>query len=122
LFELTSVFGSCDHQRQIKREDPLVAEERRHVTRHDSLRKTFDDCCLAHAGLADENRVVLGPAAEDLYDSLGFTFPTYGLIELIGARGLGEIAAELGQVGRVLLLRHRALALLSSRQVFANLV
>jgi hypothetical protein len=49
----------------------LVAQRVGHLVGHDGLGQALDDGGLADAGLADEHRVVLGAAAEDLHDPLG---------------------------------------------------
>ena len=72
LFKLAAIFGSGDDEGQIEREDALVGEEAGNVAVGDALREAFDDGGLADAGLADEHRVVLGAAAEDLDDALEF--------------------------------------------------
>jgi hypothetical protein len=70
LFELAAILGAGDDQRDVEREDALVGEEVRHVAVDDLLRQPFDDGGLADAGLADEDGVVLRPAAEHLLDAL----------------------------------------------------
>src|SRR5262245_32643831 len=48
---------------------------------------------LPHAGLADEDRVVLGAAAEDLDDSADFLVAADDRVELTLAGELGQVAA-----------------------------
>ena len=62
LFEFAAIFGAGNHGAEIEREQPLVLKALRHVAIDDAQRETFDDCGLADAGLADQHRVVLGPA------------------------------------------------------------
>src|SRR5262249_61599943 len=50
---------------------------------------------LADAGLADQHRVVLGAARQHLHDPLDLLLATDHGIELLVARELGEVAAEL---------------------------
>src|SRR3712207_9287413 len=45
--------------------------------------------------LADEDRVVLRPAGQDLHDALDLLGPPDHRVELGVARGLGQVAAEL---------------------------
>src|SRR3712207_8064481 len=45
--------------------------------------------------LADEDRVVLRPAGQDLHDPLDLLGPPDDRVELGVARGLGQVAAEL---------------------------
>src|SRR5690349_2326868 len=73
----------------------------------DALRKALDHGRLAHARLADQNGVVLGPPGEDLHDPLDLLLPADDRVELALAGGLGEVAAELVEHQR---RRRRALA------------
>src|SRR5450830_1624538 len=62
VFELATKLRTRDHRAQVECKHDLVLEHLGNVPRHDTLRKRFDDCGLADAGIADEHRVVLGPA------------------------------------------------------------
>ena len=97
LFELAAVLGAGDDQREIQRQDALVGQERGHVALGDALRQTFDDGGLAHARLADQHRIVLGAAAEDLHHALQFVIAADERVERVVHGGLGEVAAEFGQ-------------------------
>ena len=66
-----------------------------HLVGGDRLGQALDDGGLADAGLADEHRVVLGAAAEHLHDPLGLAVAPDDRVELLVARELGEVAAEL---------------------------
>ena len=69
----------------------------------DALRQALDDGRLAHAGLADQHRVVLGAAREDLHDPLDLVLAPDHRVELALGRELGEVAAELvEQLARLL--------------------
>src|SRR5205823_14905273 len=57
----------CDERAEIECVDLLAVQRLGHVVGHDLLGQTLDDGGLAHAGLADEDRVVLGAAGEDLH-------------------------------------------------------
>ena len=120
LFELTAVLGAGDDQRDVEREDPLVGEEVRHVAVDDLLRQAFDDGGLADAGLADEDGVVLGPAAEDLLDALELDVAADQRIELVLHRRFGQVAAELGQQRRLLDARQRRLLVEQRDDVLAD--
>ena len=61
----------------------------------DLLGEPFDDGGLAHAGLADEDGVVLGAAGEDLDDPLDLLLATDDRVELGLAGELGQVAGEL---------------------------
>ncbi len=66
VLELAAILGAGHHRTEIQRNDTLVLEALRDVTRCDALRQPLDDGCLANARFADEHRIVLGPAAEHL--------------------------------------------------------
>ncbi len=111
LFELTAVLGARDQRAHVEREHALVLQRLGHVAEVDLLREAFGDRGLADAGLADERRVVLGPAAEDLDDALDLQLSTDHGVELVAARELGEVAAELVEQRRLGRLLRRGLGL-----------
>src|SRR6185436_15745069 len=114
LFELAAVLRSGDDERQVEREDALVGDEERHVAVDDALGQPLDDGGLADARLAEEDRVVLGAAGEDLDDPLHFLLAADERIEL-GLMGHGrQVARVLGQEGELFLLLV-GLALLQDR-------
>ena len=63
LLELAAVLGAGDHRADVERDEPLVAQALGHVALDDAAGQALGDGGLAHAGLADEHRVVLGAAA-----------------------------------------------------------
>ena len=68
--------------------------------------QALDDGGLADAGLADEHGVVLGAPAQHLHHALGLALAPDDRIELLLARELREVAAELVEhkgTGRALL-------------------
>src|SRR6185437_2185184 len=73
-------------------------------TGRDELRQSLDDRGLAHAWLADQNRVVLLAAREDFHDALDFLRASNRRIELALGAELREIAAEMIQCGSLGLL------------------
>ena len=66
---------------------------------HDALGEAFHDGRLAHAGLADENGVVLGPAGQDLDHPLDLRLAPDDRVELALAGELGQVAGELVEHG-----------------------
>ena len=58
------------------------AERLGHVAVHDPLRQALDDGGLADAGLADQDRIVLGPAGEHLHDTADLLVAADHRIEL----------------------------------------
>ena len=95
LLEVTAVAGAGDERAEVERVDLLVLERLGHVVLDDRLRETLDDGGLADAGLADQHGVVLGAAREDLHDPLDLLLAPDDRVELVVARGLREVAAEL---------------------------
>ena len=63
LLELAAVLGAGDQRADVERHEALVEQGLRHVAGDDALGQALDDGRLADAGLADQHRVVLGPAA-----------------------------------------------------------
>ena len=73
--------------------DPLAPEALGDVTLDDPLREALDNRGLADPRLADEHRIVLGPAAEDLDDPADLLVPADDRVELSLVRELGEVPA-----------------------------
>ena len=103
LFKLAAILGAGHDEREVESKHALVGEEAWHFAVGDALREAFDDGRLADAGLADQHRVVLGAAAEDLDDALQFAVAADQRIELPVHGGLGQVAAELSQQARLAL-------------------
>ena len=97
LLELAAVLRAGDHRGQVQADEPLVPQGLRHVTAHDALGEALDDRGLAHAGLADEDRVVLRPAAQHLDDAADLRVAADDRVELPLARRGGEVDAVLLQ-------------------------
>ncbi|CAM2150949.1 hypothetical protein PT2222_250042 [Paraburkholderia tropica] len=98
FLELAAILRARQQRGHVEREHALALERFRHFAVDDALRETFDDGRLAHAGLADQHRIVLGAALQDLDRAADFVVAADHGIELAGARALG-------QVDRVLLER-----------------
>ena len=98
LLELAAVLGAGHERAEVERDDPLVLEALGHVAADDALGEALDDRRLADARLADQHRVVLGPAREDLDDPADLVVATDDRVEL-------ALPGERGQVAAVLLER-----------------
>ena len=94
LFELAAVLGAGDHHRQVEDHDPAVAQQLGDVAVDDHLGQAFDDRRLADAGLAQQHRVVLGAAGEDLDHALDFILAADDRVELALPCQVGQVAAE----------------------------
>src|SRR5687768_4020782 len=60
LLEFAAEFCACNQSPEIERKQPLVLQALRDVAVGHSLSKTFGNRSLAHSGLADQDRIVLG--------------------------------------------------------------
>ncbi len=105
LLELAAVLGARDHQGQVQRHHALAAQQLRHVAFGHRLGQAFHDGRLAHARLAQQHRVVLGAAAEDLDHALDFLFAADHRVQLALDGQLGQVAPEGGQRGRLAVAR-----------------
>ena len=101
LFKLAAIFRARDHERQVERDDALVAQQIGHVAFGDFLRQPFDDGRLAHAGFAEQHRIVLRPAAKNLDDALDFVLAADDRVHVALARDFREVAAKRLERGRL---------------------
>ena len=98
----------------------LSARKRRHVALGNALRQAFHDGRLAHAGLADQHRIVLGAAAQNLHHALQLVVAPDQRVERVVDGGLRQVAAELGQQRAFLGPVGRDFFRLRPRQLFAD--
>src|SRR5689334_18820425 len=103
LLELAAVLRAGDERGQVERVDLRVLQQLRHLAVGDARREALDDGGLADARLADEDRVVLGAAPEDLHDPLDLGLAADDGVELALGGELGQVAAELVEQLRGLL-------------------
>ena len=99
LFELATVFCAGDHKGEVEGDDTLVAEDFRDIAGNNFLGESLGDGCLADTGLADQNGVVLGAAAENLNNALDLIDAADDGVEFAFAGLLGEVAT-IGFEGR----------------------
>ena len=92
LLEFAAVLGSGDQRAHVERDDLTVLEALGHVSAHDPAREPLDDRGLADAGLADQHRVVLGPARQDLDHAPDLVVTADHRVELVLHREFGEVA------------------------------
>ena len=95
LLELAAILGTGHEGAEVERQEAPVAERLGHVAIDDALRQAFGDGGLADAGLADQDRVVLGPAGEHLDDAADLVVAADHRVELALAGGRGEVAGIL---------------------------
>ena len=94
VLEFTAVLGARHQLAKIQHEDALVLEAFGHVPPVDALGQPFDDGGFAHAGFADEHRVVLGSARQNLNDAPDLLVPAHHRIQLVRTGLFREIDAE----------------------------
>ena len=97
LLELAAVLGAGDHAGQVQGDELLVLEVIRHVARRDLLGQALCDGRLANARVADERRVILGAAGQDLDDAVDLLLAADDRVKLALAGGLCQVLAVLGQ-------------------------
>ena len=123
LLEVAAIAGAGQQRAHVQRVDGGVLEDVRHLAVDDLAGQAFGDGGLADARVADQQRVVLGAAAQDLDRAVDFGLTTdqridlalAGLLVEVDAVGLQRLAARLGG-GRILgLLGRRALGRLGLR-------
>jgi hypothetical protein len=105
LLELAAVLRPGHERREVERVDLLALEQLGNLVRRDPGGEALDDGCLADARLADQDRVVLRPAREDLHHALDLGLATDDGVELAVRGLLRQVAAELvEQLGALRLL------------------
>ena len=82
FLELPAIHRPGHERADIQHQHPLVHQRLRDVAVDDALGQPLDDGGLADARLADQRRVVLGAAAENLDDALDFLLAADHRIEL----------------------------------------
>ena len=100
LLELAAELRARHERRDVEREERLVGDGVGHFAARDAQRKPFDDGALAHAGFADQDRVVLLAAREDLHDAFHLPLASYDGIDAASASFVRKVGAEFFQQGR----------------------
>ena len=95
LLEVAAVAGAGEQRAHVELEDDRLAQHFRDLAAHDPKRQALGDRGLADPGVADEQRVVLGPPAEDLDRPLDLEVAADQDVDL-ALLGLG---VEIGAVG-----------------------
>ena len=105
LLEIAAIAGAGQQRAHVELEDGGFGEHLRHVAHDDAARQAFGDGRLADARIADEQRVVLLPAAQHLDGALNLRCPPDQGIDPAGARLLVQVdAIDLERIGAALLL------------------
>ena len=93
LLEVAAIAGAGQKRAHVEREDGGALKHFRHLVADDLQGQALGDGGLAHARVADEQRVVLGPAAQDLDAALDLVHPADERIDLALASLLVEVDA-----------------------------
>ena len=93
VFKLATILSPRNHRAEIERDYALVLKLLGYVAENDALREAFDNGRFAHAGLADEHRVVLGTSREHLYGAADFFIAANHRVEFATPRQLGQVAS-----------------------------
>src|SRR5262249_28817532 len=116
LLELTAVLRAGDERSKVERVDLLALEDVGDLVAADARGESLDDGRLADARLADQHRVVLRAARQDLHHALDLGLAADDGVELPLGGELRQVAAELVEELRALrlLARRATLALLAA--------
>ena len=101
LLELAAILRARHHQREVEGHDALVAQNLRNVALGNFLGQAFHDGGLADTGFAEQHRVVLGAAAQNLDHALDFVLAAHHRVEFALAGQFRQVAPEHPQRGRL---------------------
>ena len=93
LFKFATELGARQQRSHVQGQHPLALERIGHLARHNALRQAFHNRRLAHAGLADEHRVVFGAALQHLDGASNLVVAANHRVELARAGALGQVYA-----------------------------
>ncbi len=82
LLELAPVLGPCQQGAHVQGDYLLVLQALGDVAGHDPPGQPFHNGRLPHPGIADQDRVVLGPAGEDLHHPPDLLIPPDDRVQL----------------------------------------
>nr|AGE14099.1 hypothetical protein Bpseu9_09100 [uncultured prokaryote] len=91
FLEFAPIFGASQQGRHVQSQYALVAQTVGHLVVDDPLGQSFDDGGFSDAGFADQHRVVLGSALQDLDDPADFIIPSDDRVQFAEPSPFGEI-------------------------------
>ena len=94
LLEIAAIFGAGQQRAQVQRVHHGLLQHTRHRLVFDELGQALGNRCFAHPALADQQRVVLAPARQDLNNALDLRSAADQGIDTPGTRFLIEIGGE----------------------------
>ena len=92
LLEFAAIFRAGNERAHVERQQRLVLEAFGHVAIDDADGQALGDGGLADAGLADQHRIVLGAAGQDLDGAADFLVAADDRVELAFAHIGGQVA------------------------------
>ena len=95
LLELAPKLRARQQGRHVQRQHAFALERLRHLARHDALRQPFHNRRLADTRLADQHRVVLGPALQHLDGAADFVIAADHRVQFAHAGTFGQVDAIL---------------------------
>ncbi len=93
LLELPAVLRARHHRSEVEGDDPLVLQPFGDVAFDDASGESLDYRRLAHPGLADQDRVVLGAPRQDLHQATDLVVAPDDRVELALPGEVREVAA-----------------------------
>ena len=97
LLEIAAILGAGEQRAHVERVDLRIGQDIRHFAPRDAPGEPFGDRGLADASLADQQRIVLAPAAQHLHHALDFRLAADQRIDLAVLRELVQVLRELGK-------------------------
>ena len=97
FLELAAVLGAGQQAGHVEHQHTLVLQALGHLAVDDALRQALDDGRLAHAGLADEDGIVLAAPLQHLDGAADLVVTADHGVELALARAVGEVERVLLQ-------------------------
>ena len=123
LLELPTVFCACNEGGQVKGDDPFAVQDAAHLLLDDAHREPLGNRSFPHSRFADEDRIVLLPAAEDLGNPFDLLLASDDRVQLVFCRKFGQVVTEIvkdGGLGLLRLLFRRRLVVLGRRWLAAD--
>ena len=97
LLELAFILGASNQCAHVQTVDGLALQVLGHVAAHNAVRQALGYGRFTHTGLADEDGVVLCPAAEDLQHAAYLLVTSYHGVQLASLRQLVQVLGILVQ-------------------------
>ncbi len=101
FFKLTAVFGSCHNRSDVETHHPFVEQNAGNFLLHNAQGKSFRNGRFPNSRLANQNGIVLFPAAQNLCKTLNFNVASYNRVEAVLFSQTGNICSEIIQNGSI---------------------